>query len=82
MSLQKRLDAIREGFRRQASPEILAVMEQATRALQETGIEDSSIGIDDIAPAFQLANSKGDHVSSPDLVGEGPIVLSFHRGRW
>jgi peroxiredoxin len=36
----------------------------------------------DSFPDFALPNSKGVHVSLHELLGHGPLVLSFMRGRW
>jgi peroxiredoxin len=33
-------------------------------------------------PAFDLANHDGRRVASEDLIGGGPLVLSFFRGSW
>lgn len=33
-------------------------------------------------PDFMLPDTQGRHISLADLIGSGPIVLSFLRGRW
>jgi len=36
----------------------------------------------DRAPAFSLPNAQGDQVQLADLLGQGPVVLTFYRGVW
>lgn len=38
--------------------------------------------VHDRFPDFVLPNSHGRHVALSDLLGQGPVVLSFMRGRW
>jgi peroxiredoxin len=38
--------------------------------------------VNDIFPPFVLPDSQGQHVALADLLGPGPVVLSFMRGRW
>lgn len=35
-----------------------------------------------VFPDFVLPDTKGRHVALADLLGRGPVVLSFFRGRW
>lgn len=81
-SLQKRLDAIKAGFQEQAPAEVLAVMDRAHHALVDSGITQRILGEGAVAPAFRLRDSGGGTVDSADLLGRGPMVLTFYRGRW
>jgi peroxiredoxin len=36
----------------------------------------------DFAPAFTLPDPRGVLISSTDLLGEGPLVVTFYRGIW
>jgi peroxiredoxin len=38
--------------------------------------------VNDAFPPFILPDSQGRHVALADLLGNGPMVLSFMRGRW
>jgi len=81
-TLQKRLDAIRAGFRKQAFQEVLAVMDRAHDELVDSGIAQRILGEGAVAPTFRLQDSSGSTVHSAELLGRGPMVLTFYRGRW
>ena len=38
--------------------------------------------VNDLFPDFMLPDSRGQHVALAGLIGHGPLVLSFLRGRW
>ena len=81
-TLQKRLDAIKTGFRKQTPEDVLAVMDRAHHELVESGIAQRILGEGAVAPAFRLEDSSGSTVDSAELLGRGPMVLTFYRGRW
>lgn len=82
MSLQARLDRIREGFEKQAPPEVLAIMHGATDNLRASGIVDKMVGEGQRAVDFTLENSRGRPTALADALSEGPVVLTFFRGDW
>ncbi len=82
MSLQHRLDKIREGFEKKAPPQALDLMHRATEDLRHSGISDRALKEGQTAPSFRLDNSKGRPVSLGGLLGHGPLVLTFFRGHW
>ena len=82
MTLQQRLDRIREGFEKQAPPEAVALIHRATDDLRNSGIADRAIKEGQTAPAFELEDSRGGRVSLGDLLARGPAVLTFFRGHW
>ena len=82
-SLQDALDAITARTRTLVQPERLAVSERAAAELFATGIEDRVLRVGERAPAFELQDSEtGRPVRSADLLGLGPLVIKFFRGRW
>ena len=81
-TLQKRLDAIKAGFRKQAPAEALAVMDRAHEELVDSGIAQRILGEGAVAPAFRLQDSSGGAVDSAGLLERGPMVLTVYRGRW
>ena len=82
-SLQDRLDAITAKTRRLVQPERLAVSEQAAAELLNSGIEDRALRVGARAPEFALPDATtGKNVRSADLLGMGPLVITFFRGRW
>ena len=82
MPLQPRLDAIRANFEKQAPPEALAVMHNATEDLRGLGLAERAIGEGDTAPGFALRDSRGERVRLGDLRARGPVLLTFFRGHW
>ena len=82
MNLQQRLDRIRQGFEKQAPPEAVALMHRVTNDLRNSGIMDRVLKEGQTAPAFELENSHGSHVSLSGLLELGPVVLTFFRGHW
>jgi len=82
MSLQKRLDRIREGFEKQAPEAALAIMHRATDDLRTSGILDGVVGEGRKAPDFALVDIGGREVRLHSLLDKGPAVLTFFRGDW
>jgi hypothetical protein len=83
VDLQKRLDKIREGFEKQAPPEVLAVFHRVTDDLRASGIAEASVQEGQKAPPFELESSRGGGVVSlGGLLERGPLVLTFFRGHW
>ena len=82
MSLKAKFDAHKKEMAAKAPPEALAAMQQATEDLQNSGIVGRAIQVGALAPDFQLANTEGAEVALGDLLDQGPLVLSFYRGRW
>lgn len=82
MSLQAKLDAYKKAFKAQAPPEALAVMQRATEDLQNSGILGRAVQVGALAPDFQLVNTEDTEITLGDLLDQGPLVLSFYRGRW
>jgi peroxiredoxin len=82
-SLQDQLDRITQNTRKLVQAERLAVSEQATAELFNTGIEDRILPVGSIAPSFSLRDTRtGKPICSDDLLALGPLVINFFRGRW
>lgn len=82
MSLQVRLDRIREGFEKEAPPAVLEIMHRVTEDLRASDIMDSVVGEGQTAPDFTLDDSRGRTTSLAGLRASGPVVLAFFRGDW
>ena len=81
--LQDKLDAITQRTRALVQADRLAVSERSTAELFHSGIEGSILPVGAIAPEFALTDAAtGDPIRSSDLLGLGPLVLNFFRGRW
>ena len=82
MSLQERLDAMREASKTRIPAETRAIMERSIDDLRASGIMERVARVGQTAPDFTLPNAGGQPVRLADLVARGPVVLSFYRGRW
>jgi peroxiredoxin len=91
--LQTKLDNITTQTRALVQPSRLAITDQAVEDLFLTGIEDRILLVGATAPSFDLpdaaattltsdtaANAR--FVHSSDLLGIGPLIVVFFRGRW
>jgi hypothetical protein len=82
MTLQAKLDQIKQGAMQRIPADTLAVMEGATKALRASGILDGVIRVGSRLPPFALANQNGAVIRSEDLLQRGAIVLTVFRGHW
>ena len=82
MSLQEKLDTMREMSKTRVPSEAREVMERSVADLRASGIMSRVAGVGQAAPDFTLPNSGGEPVGLKGLVARGPVVLSFYRGRW
>jgi hypothetical protein len=82
MSLQERLDHLRDQAKTRIPPDAQAVMARAIEDTRRSGILARVPKVGDRAPDFTLADSAGRPVSLAGLRARGPVVLSFYRGRW
>ena len=82
MKLQEKLDRYKKGFLEKAPPDAVAVMQRATRDLADSGLVEKAVKEGDCAPDFTLENTVGDNISLSGLLLEGPVVLTFYRGKW
>jgi hypothetical protein len=86
-TLQERLDEFKRSFDSGAPPynvprEVIEQMHRATAELKATGIENRALKVGDRAPGFTLFSQDHVQVTSTDLLGQGPLVVSFFRGHW
>ena len=82
MSLQAKLDLMKQEAKKRIPPESWAIMHRATEDLKSLGIMDSVLKVGDRAPDFTLKDQRGDAISSSELRAKGPLVVSFYRGSW
>jgi len=82
MTLQEKLDTMREGSKSRVPPEIRAIMQRSIDDLRTGGILARVARIGQPAPDFALPNAAGRTVGLRELLMRSPLVLSFYRGRW
>ena len=81
-TLQRRLDAIKKGFKAQAPAEAAAAMDRATEELQAELDRRTPVFVGKPLPPFELEDSQGNVVRSSDLIGGGPLIVTLFRGTW
>lgn len=82
MSLQDILDAAKAKVGEKAPAEVLQLFADATKRLEDTGIEAGTLNVGDKMPDFKLPNATGQDVKLGDLLKDGPVVINFYRGGW
>jgi hypothetical protein len=82
MTLQARLDRIRESFEKDAPSEAVAVMHRVTDDLRASGIMDGIIAEGESAPDFTLDDTRGHSVTLSEVRSQRPVILTFFRGDW
>ena len=82
MSLKDKLDKLKEGFKTKAPQDAQEIMHRATEDLKNSSIMDRVVKVGDEAPDFTLKNTEGQDVSLSKLIDDGPVVLTFYRGKW
>jgi AhpC/TSA family len=82
MTLQEKLDAMREASKNRIPPEARAVMQRSIDDLRDSGIMNLIAKVGQPAPDFTLPDAGGRPVGLKELLARGPVVLSFYRGRW
>jgi hypothetical protein len=82
MTLQEKLDAMREMSKTRIPPETRAIMQRSVDDLRASGIMARVARVGQPAPDFTLPGASGRPVALATLRARGPVVLSFYRGRW
>jgi peroxiredoxin len=81
VSLSEQLRSFAENTR-QERPEFAAAVDRLIDRLQRAGAGDSAPKPGEPMPGFVLPDENGDQVSLDDLLDEGPVAITFHRGHW
>lgn len=80
--LQQSLDKLKAKIESSMPAEAVAIMHQATKDLENSGIAEKILKVGDKAPEFMLKNHKGKTVSSIELLKKGNVIVTFYRGVW
>lgn len=82
MSLKQKLEAIHKASASRIPPDKREIMERATNDLRNSGILANVASVGQQAPHFAGTAHDGRTIAFGDLLGRGPVVLSFFRGHW
>lgn len=80
-SMAERLDVFAEATRR-LHPSTAAIVDRLVARLREHDAGQDAPKPGDVMPPFVLPDETGRLVSLRDLLGQGPVVITFHRGHW
>ena len=81
VSLREQLQSFAKNTRRER-PEFAAAVDRLIDRLRRYGAGDSAPKPGEPMPGFVLPDENGDRVSLDDLLDEGPVAITFHRGHW
>ncbi|MBX2861635.1 MAG: AhpC/TSA family protein [Vampirovibrio sp.] len=81
-ALAKELDEMRESMKAKVPLDAKAVMKKANQDLIDSGILDTALKVGDTAPDFTLSDATGQPVHLENELKNGPVVITFYRGKW
>lgn len=80
--MREKLAQMKEQAKTRLPEDALEVIQRATEELENSGVAEQALEPGDQAPDFTLPNAEGQPVSSKELRGRGPLVVTFYRGVW
>jgi peroxiredoxin len=80
-SLAERLATFAEAVRTRW-PDFSDAVERLVRRLRESGVGDAAPKPGDLMPPFVLPDETGQLISLEDLLRQGSVAITFHRGHW
>jgi peroxiredoxin len=80
-SLNERLGSFADSVRT-LSPSFAEAVDRLVARLQQSGAGQSAPQPGEPMPPFQLPDEAGHVVSLDDLLSNGPVAVTFHRGHW
>lgn len=82
MDLKQELLAVTANLRQQAPADVMALLDNTTQQLIDSGIAGRALQAGARAPDFALPDARGGVFRSADARAHGPLVVSFYRGLW
>ncbi len=81
MSLTETLRRLKE-HSAEKNPALAELVDRSARELRESGIMEQVPKVGIAAPPFDLPNARGKSVALSELLEQGPVAISFYRGKW
>jgi hypothetical protein len=82
MTLQEKLAAMKQESIASKPPEVIELLAAETKKLVLSRIADKAIKVSETLPEFILSDEQGNVFNSKNILGKGPLALSFYRGIW
>ncbi len=82
MSLKAELKTLQTRLESGRPADVVATMHRAVEELRTSGAAARVLKAGDTAPDFVLPNAAEEPVDSRARLAEGPLVVTFYRGRW
>ncbi len=80
-SMGERLKAFADAIRN-LHPSAAAIADRIVNRLKEHGAGDAAPKVGDLMPPFILPDESGRLVSLQEMLANGPVIATFHRGHW
>jgi peroxiredoxin len=80
-SMAERLDVFADATRK-LHPSTTAIVDRLVARLKQHGAGKDAPKPGEVMPPFVLPDETGRLVSLKDLLAQGPVVVTFHRGHW
>mgnify|MGYP000727868096 CR=1 FL=1 len=81
MSLADQLTQRREATAQAVPTDTFATMNNVTKQLKDSGIEDAAPKVGEQFKSFSLPNQNGELRQLETLLANGPLVVTFYRGK-
>jgi peroxiredoxin len=81
VSLDEQLRSFAETVRRR-EPEFAAAVDRLVERLRGSGAGEAAPYVGEAMPPFVLPDDRGQRINLNDLLSEGPVAVTFHRGHW
>jgi hypothetical protein len=82
MTLRETLQQMKTTSQTRIPAEAAEIMTRTRQQMEDSGVVRMALGVGQKAPIFALKDWQGERYSSQELLGKGPLVLTFYRGSW
>ena len=80
--LAEKLKAKADAGMKMMPTEVVALFKKAGEELAASNLAEQAKTVGAKAPVFSLKDGGGENKALADLLKEGPVVLTFYRGKW
>ena len=81
-NLANQIENFNQELAKQVPQEVLEAFGKSIADLKTKNIEQNSIKVGEIMPAFSLLNAKIETINSNEILKQGKMIVAFYRGSW